>query len=96
MSVKLLTEHHLEFLGLERGYTGSYESTLVKMPHFWISNVATHVYNCLGRIGFDDIKPYKGDEVPYAAASVNECILSKEAIIYIWVEGENLKGFHDI
>ena len=31
MSVKLLTEHHLEFLSLKRGCRGSSESTLVKM-----------------------------------------------------------------
>ena len=30
MSVKLLTEHHLEFLSLKGGCSGSYESTLVK------------------------------------------------------------------
>ena len=30
MSVKLLTEHRLEFVSLKGGYTGSYESTLVK------------------------------------------------------------------
>ena len=35
MSVKLLTEHHLEFLSLKGGCTGSSESTLVKMPHLW-------------------------------------------------------------
>ena len=33
MSVELLTEHHLEFLSLKGGCTGSSESTLVKMPH---------------------------------------------------------------
>ena len=33
MSVKLLTEHHLEFLSLKGGCTGSSESTLVKIPH---------------------------------------------------------------
>ena len=33
MSVKLLTEHQLEFLSLKGGCTGSSESTLVKMPH---------------------------------------------------------------
>ena len=33
MTVKLLTEHHLEFLSLKGEYTGSYEPTLVKMPH---------------------------------------------------------------
>ena len=30
MSVKLLTEHHLEFLSLKGGCTGSSASTLVK------------------------------------------------------------------
>ena len=30
MSVKLLAEHHLEFLSLKGGCTGSSESTLVK------------------------------------------------------------------
>ena len=33
MTVKLLTEHHLEFLSLKRGCTGLSESTLAKMPH---------------------------------------------------------------
>ena len=37
MNVMLLTEHHLEFLSLTRGCTGSSESTLVKMPHCWKS-----------------------------------------------------------
>ena len=37
MSVKLLTEHHLEFLSLKGGCTGASESTLVKMPHCWKS-----------------------------------------------------------
>ena len=31
MIVKLLTEHHLEFLSLKGGCRGSSESTLVKM-----------------------------------------------------------------
>ena len=39
MSVKLLTEHHLEFLSLKRG---SSESTLVLMPHCWKSQVMAH------------------------------------------------------
>ena len=40
MTVKLLTEHHLEFLNLKGGCTVSSESTLVKMPHCWKSHVA--------------------------------------------------------
>ena len=44
MTVKLLTVHHLEFLSLKGGCTGSSESTLVKMPHCWKSRVAAHYY----------------------------------------------------
>ena len=42
LSVKLLTEHHLEFISLKGGCTGSSESTLVKMPHCWKSRVVAH------------------------------------------------------
>ena len=38
MTVKLLTEHNLEFLSLKGSFTGSPESTLVKMPHCWKSH----------------------------------------------------------
>ena len=38
-SVKLLTEHHLEFLSLKGGCAGSSESTLVKMPHCFKSHI---------------------------------------------------------
>ena len=44
MIVKLLTEHHLEFLSLKGGYTGSFESTLVKIPHCWKSHVTAQMY----------------------------------------------------
>ena len=44
MSVKLLTEHHLEFLSLTGGCTGSSESTLVKMSNCWKAH-ATAQYN---------------------------------------------------
>ena len=43
MNVKLLTEHHLEFLSLKGGCRGSSESTLVKMPYCWKSRVAAHL-----------------------------------------------------
>ena len=51
MSVKLLAEHRLEFLSLNGGYTGSSESTNVKMPHCCKSNV---------HMGFDERKPVFG------------------------------------
>ena len=40
MSVKLLTERHLEFLSLIGGCTCLSQSTLVKMPHSWKSHFA--------------------------------------------------------
>ena len=43
MSVKLLTEYHLEFLRLTGGCTGSSESTLVKIPHCWKSHVTAQL-----------------------------------------------------
>ena len=44
MSVKLLTEHHLEFLSLKGGCRDSSESTLVKMPHCWKSHALALYY----------------------------------------------------
>ena len=38
MTVKILTENHLEFLSLKGGCTGWYESTLIKMSHCWKSH----------------------------------------------------------
>ena len=43
MSVKLLTEHDLEFLSLKGRCTGLSESTLVKMPHCWKSHITAHI-----------------------------------------------------
>ena len=54
MSVKLLTEHHLEFLSLKGGCRGSSESTLVKKPHCWKSHALAH---------FEYFRPPKASEV---------------------------------
>ena len=43
MTVKLLTEHHFEFLSLKGCCTDSSESTLVKMPHCCKSHVTAHI-----------------------------------------------------
>ena len=53
MSVKLLTEHRLDFVSLKGGCTGSSESTLVKMPHcvaaqFMIYWLRADAYDTLG------------------------------------------------
>ena len=47
MIVKLLTEHHLEFLSLKGGCRGSSESTHVKMPHCWKCHAKAHIYSYL-------------------------------------------------
>ena len=43
MIVKLLSEHHLEFLSIKGGYRGSSVSTHVKMPHCWKSHALAQV-----------------------------------------------------
>ena len=43
MIIKLLTEHHLEFLSLKEGCRGSSESTLVKMSNCWKSHALAHM-----------------------------------------------------
>ena len=43
MIVKVLTEHHLEFLSLKGGCRASSESTLVKMSNCWKSHAAAHL-----------------------------------------------------
>ena len=51
MIVKLLTEHHLEFLSLKEGCRGSSEYTLVKMSNCWKSHAAAQLsmkqYKCV-------------------------------------------------
>ena len=53
MIVKLLNEHHLEFLSLKGGCRGSSESTLVKMSNFWKSHVTAQM--CLLHINVKSI-----------------------------------------
>ena len=48
MIVKLLTEHHLEFLSLKGGCRGPSESTHVKMPNCWKSHALAQLF-CLGK-----------------------------------------------
>ena len=47
--VKLLTEHHLEFLRLKGGYRSLSESTHVKMPYCWKSDA-------LAQLSFMDVE----------------------------------------
>ena len=57
MTVKLLTEHHLEFLRLKGGCTGSSESTHVKLPHCWKSHVTAQMIP-LGRYPMISMRLY--------------------------------------
>ena len=43
MTVKLLTELHLQLLSLNGGYTVSSESILVKMSHCWKVHVTAQI-----------------------------------------------------
>ena len=43
VTVKLLTEHHLEFLSFKGSCTGLSETTLVKIPHCWKSHVSAQM-----------------------------------------------------
>ena len=51
MIVKLLTEHHLEFLSLTGGCRGSSESRLVKMSNCWKSHAAAQ---CIKKCVFNE------------------------------------------
>ena len=55
MIVKLLTEHHLEFLSLKGGCRGSSESTHVKMPHCWKSHALAYIIQGLASTLFSSI-----------------------------------------
>ena len=49
MIVKLLTEHHLEFLGLKGACTGWSGSTHVKMAHCWKPHAMAHFNSTYSR-----------------------------------------------
>ena len=63
MSVKLLTEHHLEFLSLPGGCTGLSVSTLVKIPHCWKSHVAAQIIKLFVWIQHVSYLPFMPNEM---------------------------------
>ena len=71
MTVKLLIEHHLEFLGLKGGCTGSSESTLVKMPHCWKSHVVANM--CLIIRAMQYVEPYQAGLNPDVSC-IESCV----------------------
>ena len=44
MGVKLVTEHHLEFLSSKGGYIGFSESIHINVPYCWKYHVAAHTF----------------------------------------------------
>ena len=61
MNVKLLTEHHLEFLSLKVGCRGSSKSTLVKMSNRWKSHAVAQIVMSWLICGID-VYEHVGDE----------------------------------
>ena len=53
MTVKLLTENHLEFLGLTGGCPGSSESTLVEILHCLKSHALAQIIDSWQNIDFE-------------------------------------------
>ena len=84
MSVKLLTEHHLEFLSLKVGCRGSFESTHVKMPHCWKSHVLAQLPSSVGKQSetpfylqfklFHSIYPNKETNIVIPKLSLKNCM----------------------
>ena len=58
MSVKLLAEHHLEFISFKGGCRGSYESTLVKMSNCWKSHAVAQ-FLLMYRVSDNAINKYQ-------------------------------------
>ena len=79
MSVKLLTEHPLEFVSLKGGYTGSSESTLVKMhcvaAQFMIYWLRVHAYDTLGTF-ISQRKRKNSDKYHNSSFSCMQCAVS--------------------
>ena len=73
MTVKLLTEHHLEFLSLKEGCTGLSESTLVKMPRCWKSGVTAHFMYYFRNDFMKEIKIMSQLKDPYIVRVLGVC-----------------------
>ena len=67
--VKLLSEHHLEFISLNRGCTGSSESSLVKIPHCWKSHGPRREKTCLRWFANNT-----GADQPVHSAQSDQCL----------------------
>ena len=75
MIVKLLTEHHLEFLSLTGGCGGSSESTLVKMSNCWKSQSTAQLF-----LKRKDISFFKYFGTKFC--SIEKYMMSRRCIFY--------------
>ena len=88
MSVKLLTEHRLEFVGLKADCTGSSESTLVKMPYCWKSHVAAQFMSrCVRYAGYIHIlkKRKNSDKYHKSSFSCMQCAVSCSSSLKLFI-----------
>ena len=72
MSVKLLTEHHVEFLSIKEGCTDSFESALVILPHCWKPRVTAHMTDSFS------VYTFRTSEIIILYICLSETILSWE------------------
>ena len=106
MIIKLLAEHHLEFLSLTGGCRGLSESTLVRMPHCWKSHITAH-YSILRDENPDNTQYLTTNGPPASAGGpmvtrfnmftgklVDHSVTHSEACIYYGSFQINLKGTH--
>ena len=82
MSVKLLNEHNLEFLGLTGDCPGTSESALVKMQHCWKSHIQDLISFCYRLVTADrnetvDVIPSQSGRVVKAYKYYQTCIATK-------------------
>ena len=73
MIVKLLTEHHLEFLSLKGGCRGSSETTLVKMSNCWKSHAAAQFLT--------SVDTYEPVQPPFELRTSKRCSVSSLTLI---------------
>ena len=107
MSVKLLTEHRLEFVSLKGGCTGLSESTLVKMPHCWKSYVASQFMIYIGfepmflrYAGYINISKKRTNSDKYHKSSFScmqcavSCSSSLKLFFFFFMQRETQLGNH--
>ena len=89
MSVKLLTEHRLEFVSLKGGCTGSVESTLVKMhcaaAQFMMYWLRADAYDTLGTFISQRTLRKKSDKYHKSSFSCMQCAVSCSSSLKVFV-----------